>query len=248
MSRFKRDFSEDWRKAQDQSAEDKKKAQQLVAKKAEKDAAEDQFVQYTQADINATIQSMQNFIQQWQGFQVTVPDYMPAIKPPKETLTGAMRSWRAWRIDGETLTAITNFYKWVPGENKAVTDYAHRYWPQKRRAGFYGFRDPEEILHQEDVIYTAFLNGYAKTGLYSYLGYRYALGSTLNYGNTTIAEKGIRSEYAIPEYLILGDEKLTEYNVQLMKLAEKYKMQLITMQQAKEMQTGLIAWSKPEER
>lgn len=169
--------------------------------------------------------------------------------------TGAYRAWRLWRLPEYALDlkALTRTDVWVPGENWIGPDPMN-FGMKHGSAGFYGLLDIKEIAKQEPELYMA-----AKRGIEGWRELRvvrsarggwvpcfylsgWVVGSTLNYGRVHLAEKGLRSEKAVPECLVLSEDD--DQNLRLLSLADKYKMKVVTLEEAKEMPTGLVEYSR----
>lgn len=144
--------------------------------------------------------------------------------PLENQYVGAVRAWRIWRLKGHELWPITSVgvYKaWVPGKNTAQTPVGGN------KTGFYGFSDISEIWVQE---------------LEKWRDYdSFAFGSILGTGRIQVATKGIRAEHAIPEYLI------QQGSVRHARLANRYGMKIISVEEAQELKTGLVPYHEPQE-
>lgn len=177
--------------------------------------------------------------------------YAQPTRPVKQQ-SGAYRAWRAWKLPHDTLNlrALTRDHVWSPGEN-TVEDPLFRYKGQS--SGFYGFLDLSEIYKQEYEAYVSATSGLEYGQLLEpqvvEIGYinhlQWVIGSTVNYGLVRVAEKGLRAEKAIPECLVLSENE--DFNLRLVSLADKYKMQLVTLEEAKSMETGRIEYSQQQE-
>jgi hypothetical protein len=152
---------------------------------------------------------------------------------------GGVRAWRIWHTWNGNLYAIVHDKIWKPGENEAE-NYGNG-------GGFYGFSNLQEAEKQERDCWTVFQEGRE-------LGFRYNLplarfslpsgvvgayvkvviGSFVGYGKTQVGTKGLRCQYAVPEYILTP--KNMDYAIELLTVAEKYGMEIITRDKAEEIQ------------
>lgn len=187
------------------------------------------------------------------GANINADDTYAQPKKLVREVAGAYRTWRLWKLtDYDGLTGIAHEHLWAPGEN-VINDplLRTRGW----FSGFHGFFDPSEIKVQEPDKHLMALEGMSTSEYMRHQGvsgpdtsadpfYRtcYVIGSALHYGKVRIAVKGVRSEKALPEYLILSGNE--DFNLRLLSVAEKYRMKLVTLEEAYQIETGLIEWKR----
>jgi hypothetical protein len=154
---------------------------------------------------------------------------------------GGVRAWRIWHTWNGNLYAIVHDKIWTPGENEAE-NYGEG-------GGFYGFSNLQEAEKQERDCWTVFqegrelglrfnlpparfspLPGVLGTGV----AVKVVIGSFVAYGKTQVGTKGLRSQYAVPEYILTP--KNMNYAIELLTVAEKYGMKIITRDKAEEIQ------------
>lgn len=145
-----------------------------------------------------------------------------------EKYDGAIRMWRIWKYGSYRLMALVQYHVWEPGVNTAIDVSGAQ--------GFYGFKDYHEINGQESgKLSAAMTRGPVSGG--------YVVGSILCYGRVVVGTKGARAQYAIPEYLVAPYD--ADHAVGMFELAEYYKCQLISEEQAQNLTTGLVPYRKP---
>lgn len=147
--------------------------------------------------------------------------------PLEEQYVGAMRLWRIWRTDGYSLFPLVFGYEgWLPGKNKCQAPAG------EDAIGFYGFSSLREMAVQERMFY--------ESGIYH--PSHYVVGSILAHGRIQVHAKGARAEYATPEYLVAEQG----YAGHFWAIAKEYNMKIITVEQAKDLKTGLVPYREPD--
>jgi hypothetical protein len=160
-------------------------------------------------------------------------------KPPRQQYSGAVRLFRYWTITGNNeLSAIFSNYRWQPGDNVAENTAP--------APGFYGWND---LSHAEkESMWIKAIEGtltYPYQSLDFIKGYDswgYVLGTFLGHGVVKVHEKGARCAKALPEYIIESESMAR--NLVLLEIAEKYGMNIITLDQAKMLRTGIVPYTK----
>lgn len=197
--------------------------------------------------------------------EFTFPAKVPP-KPEMEKHPGAYRLFRVWKMSDEgDLRAIVAEFTWSPGENASLTtggDASHN-------SGFYGFNSLGELQKQENAWWEASQSGkgvlqnsginlfVTPTGWCTHCSSancghtrqamrteHFICGTTLNYGHLKISEKGARSQFAVPEYIIRPNGSDLDFEMRVLNVAEKYDMKIITLSQARAVRTGLVPWWK----
>lgn len=162
-------------------------------------------------------------------------------------LAGAVRMFRTWKLTASgDLKAMVANHTWKPGENVSLASGGDA----KEDSGFYGFASLEELQRQERDWWDMSQAGEPnKNPIYDIHGrgvpsgtHWYICGTTLNYGHVKISEKGGRSQKAVPEYIIEPDGSDPSFGMLVVNAADKYGMQIITAQDAEELETGLVSW------
>lgn len=166
---------------------------------------------------------------------------------PDRVVNGGVRLWRMWRHYQGQLYPLTRKQPWElkPDGTIECDDMPTR----GSSSGFYGFFELTEFRRQEAELVGLFRRGQTSTKIWPSANdntklFTYVLGSYIAWGTMVKAEKGARVRFAKPEYLILPDLN-EDYAIELMTLADAYGMKPITIDQAKELKTGLIPWTKP---
>lgn len=170
-------------------------------------------------------------------------------------LSGAVRMFRTWKLlpDG-SLKAMTQEHTWKPGENVTLASGGDA----SKDSGFYGFAGLPELKRQEDEWWRKSQAGEPKQAL-GYdsngtpIGYKkdvhyYVCGTMLCYGHVKISEKGGRAQKAWPEYIIEPDGSDPDFGMLVVNAAERYGMQIITVADAEELETGVVPWVKEEKK
>lgn len=179
-------------------------------------------------------------------------EFRPTKKPDLEKVSGAFRMFRVWKMsDDGKLTACVADFTWSKGENASLTNGGDA----SPNSGFYGFNTLEELQAQEAHWWEASQSGkgIVNVDTFSFLWNRpevpakpthYICGTTLNYGHLKLSEKGARSQYAVPEYIIEPDGSDPDFGLRVLNVAENYDMKIITLSQARSLKTGRIDWWK----
>lgn len=159
---------------------------------------------------------------------------------------GAYRAFRLWKVEHyptsmdprlAPVVARTNVPNWVPGWNVAVG-----YSKNTHTGGFYGLNSLAETIGQAGGLH----------GHDYYYGFitpdngpiTRAFGTFLGGGRIIRATKGLRAQRALPETLIeIGD---VDHDIQLLPLADKYGMRVITMKEALELETGIVPYTETD--
>lgn len=165
--------------------------------------------------------------------------------PDSDKYAGAVRAWRLWYAinspSGELrLRAWAHNHVWRPGVNTATGVMS-----LEMAGGFYGFNDYNLIKAQEPGGYAAAMHTNSH-GLWSTPSYPVVIGSYLGWGHIVVAEHGMRARNAKPEYVVLSGN--FDWDQQLLTLADYYGMKAISEDQAKELKTGLVPFTAPEEK
>lgn len=150
------------------------------------------------------------------------------INPDFPQYRGAVRLWRYWKRNNISLLPMHYSTPWKPGINHADL------YGIISGGGFYGWESLESAKSQEPAYWQQFHD----TG-------KWLVGTFLGYGRVMVATMGARCEYAVPEYL-LEPENL-DYTLELLPLAERYRMRFINREQADSLRTGVVPWVKPED-
>lgn len=153
-----------------------------------------------------------------------------------EKFDGAVRMFRFWHLVGTDLVAMTRDHKWLPGANLA-TGFSEGLHSQ---AGFYGFASLKEAPMQEESRWESFNNGTPIT-----TGVDSVVGTFLAYGRVKVGTRGARAEYAVPEYILEPTD--FNYATRLLTVADKYRMRMITREQADSLKTGVVPWVRPSD-
>jgi hypothetical protein len=162
---------------------------------------------------------------------------------------GGVRAWRIWHMYDSKLFAIIQGKVWKKGVNEAEDFHSS--------GGFYGFKNIAEAERQENDSWEKFQTGaqIGETGrlapwatdgdriLHSAPSPKVVIGSYIGYGRVKIGTRGMRAQFAIPEYILTPAD--FNYAVELVGVAENYGMTIVTREQADELKAGLIPFERP---
>ncbi|OKI54563.1 hypothetical protein [Micromonospora sp. CB01531] len=164
-----------------------------------------------------------------------------------DKLHGAIRMFRTWRLmpDG-TLRAMTQEHTWEPGENVTLASGPNA----GEDSGFYGFSTLDELKKQEKDWWEKSQSGQPRskairiprggTGFVN--EYWYVCGTMLCYGHCKMSAKGGRVQKAIPEYIIEPDGSDPDFGMLVVNAAEKYGVRIVSVEQAENLENGVIEW------
>lgn len=162
---------------------------------------------------------------------------------------GGVRAWRIWHVYNNQLFAIVQGKVWRPGVNEA-DDF-------QSSGGFYGFKNISEAERQEGGSWELFQTGGYIGGSSRLRKFaspedllrfgdpnpRVAIGSYIGYGRVKVGTRGMRAQFAVPEYLLTPQDM--DYAIELVGVAENYGMQIVTREQADALKTGLVPYERP---
>ena len=163
---------------------------------------------------------------------------------------GGVRAWRIWHCYNGKLFAIVQSKVWKRGLNVADG--------YESSGGFYGFRNIREAEMQEPDSWTRFNSGQSLEDVHRLRPWTsdedaaagrspavtVVIGSYIGWGRMKVGTRGMRAEYAVPEYILTPTD--FDYAVKLLHVAENYRMTIITREQADALKTGIVPYAIPD--
>lgn len=174
---------------------------------------------------------------------------------------GGYRFVRLWKLDGLDLASFAHRYVWQPGINEIGEGQTISSVSQ-RGAGFHGWFGVPEMLTQErdaveravagvphqEIIWTYSDTDLDDNGFHKAISvpheYYNVIGTVMGWGEAVQCTKGIRTQYALPESLVLTND--FDFNLRLMEVGEKYGINLISQDDVWNAPLGFVeGWSIP---